>query len=43
MSLSSRNLPGAGAKKFVSNFLFLSITFSPVKPPPAVRAAIALK
>src|SRR5262245_13867940 len=32
-----------GAGKFVSNFLLIAITFSPVKPSPAARSAIALK
>src|SRR5262245_25520305 len=32
-----------GAGKFVSNFLLIAITLSPVKPSPAARSAIALK
>ena len=32
-----------GAGKFVSNFLLISIAFSPVKPSPAASSAIALK
>ena len=32
-----------GAGKFVSNCLLIAITFSPVKPSPAARSAIALK